>query len=868
MIAGLTPMMQQYLELKEQHKDCLLFFRLGDFYEMFFEDAVTASKELEIVLTGRDCGLSERAPMCGVPYHAVDSYVNKLIEKGYKVAICEQLTDPKESQGLVERGIIRIITPGTVIEESMLHENENSYIVSISYSEENTGIAYCDVSTGAFYVCQFANMADNSNIYDEIVRIRPREIIANDAFMLHDGIAKRLQNMFYMQHYHSWAYEPHNAFSKLCSHFKVQTLSCYGCENMIEAINSAGALIAYLEETQKNALLHINKISAYTRSEYMMLDAATIQNLELVMPIRSSGKKRNTLINVLDQTVTSMGARLVRVWLEQPLQSIEAIDERLDAVEELSQRQIERDALRGALGNIYDIERLCSKIAYGSINARECVALRTSLDKLKELVISTAKFTCKPLMRINSELDLMDDIAKLLFTAIIDAPPALLKDGGFIKPGYNKDADELRCIADSSKDWLAALEVRERENTGIKNLRVGYNRVFGFYIEVTKSYQGLVPETYQRKQTLANAERYVNQELKELEERILGSEEKLIALENKLFTEIKTILLNCIDRLQKDAKLIAQLDVFSSLAKIAVDNNYCRPQFNNDGIIDIKEGRHPVVERNLKGDFVPNNTLLDNKGNRIVILTGPNMAGKSTYMRQVALITLIAHIGSFVPAKSATLPLVDRIFTRIGASDDLAAGESTFMVEMTEMSNILNNATERSLLIIDEIGRGTSTFDGLSIAWAVLEHIADKSKCGAKTLFATHYHELTELESKLDGLKNYRITVKEVGDDIIFLRRVVKGGTDKSFGIQVARLAGLPDSVIQRAKAILVQLEKADINHDAIMQESNGVAQTNLFGSSNPDDIMTELRNVDVDSLSPRDAMNKLYDLHIRAKLR
>lgn len=866
MAAGLTPMMQQYLELKEQHKDCLLFFRLGDFYEMFFEDAITASKELEIVLTARDCGLSERAPMCGVPYHAVDSYVNKLIEKGYKVAICEQLTDPKESQGLVERGIIRIITPGTVIEESMLHENENSYIVSISYGDESTGIAYCDVSTGAFNVCQFGNSADNSNIYDEIVRIRPREIITNDAFLMREGAAKRLKSAFYMQHYHSWAYESHNALNKLLSHFNVKMLSGYGCENMPRAISAAGALIAYLEETQRNTLQHINKISTYTRSDYMVLDAATIQNLELTTPIRSSGKKRNTLINVLDQTVTSMGARLMRAWLEQPLQSIEAIEARLDAVDELSQKQIARDDLRCALKDIYDIERLCSKIAYGSVNARDCVALRVSLGKLPELIKSTAQFACKPLMHINSELDLMDDIFKLLFAAIIDDPPALLKDGGYIKPGYNKEADELRCMADSSKDWLAALEVRERENTGIKNLRIGYNRVFGFYIEVTKSYQGLVPETYQRKQTLANAERYITQELKELEERILGSEEKLVALESKLFAQIKSILLNCIDRLQKNAKLIAQLDVFSALAKVAVDNNYCRPEFNKDGVVDIKEGRHPVVERNLKGDFVPNNTLLDNKNNRVIILTGPNMAGKSTYMRQVALIALIAHIGSFVPAKSARLPLIDRIFTRIGSSDDLAAGESTFMVEMTEMSNILNNATERSLLIIDEIGRGTSTFDGLSIAWAVLEHISDKGKCGAKTLFATHYHELTELENKLDGLKNYRITIKEVGDDIIFLRRVVKGGTDKSFGIQVARLAGLPDSVIQRAKAILTQLEKADINHDAIMQEADGAAQTTMFGK--PDDIMHELRDIDVDSLSPRDAMNILYDLHVRAKLR
>lgn len=871
MPANVTPMMEQYLRLKEKYGDCLLFFRLGDFYEMFFEDALTASRELEIVLTGRDCGLEERAPMCGVPYHAVDSYIARLIEKGYKVALCAQLTDPALSKGLVERDVVRVYTAGTVIEESMLDERANNYIVSLYYFDGGVGLACCDVSTGSFSVSEFQQDERADALMDELVRISPNEIIANDALFLQEPLVRRIQAMYRMSCQDGRNFEPAKAQGRLLRHFNVASLASFGCDKMALAIPAAGALIAYLEETQKNSLSHIRKITVLRRNLYMALDASTRRNLELTKPLHFEGSKRSTLLYLLDKTETSMGARLLRAYIEQPLQNIDEINARLDAVGELAEDMQSREALRGALDSIYDIERLCSRIAYGTINARDCVALRASLAKLPQVMELTGKLQSAAYLRIASRLDAMEDIRALLEAAIIDEPPVGVKDGGIIKSGYHDEVDTLREASENGKGWLARMEADERAATGIKNLKIGYNRVFGYYIDITKSYQHLVPYNYQRKQTLANSERYITPELKELEETITGAEEKLIQLEYELFVKIRETLAACIERLQNDAALIAELDVYCALAKAAFDNDYCRPKMLTNGAISITDGRHPVVERAIKDGFVPNNTQLDQKDNRLLILTGPNMAGKSTYLRQVALTVLMAHIGSFVPAKKASISVVDRIFTRIGASDNLASGQSTFMVEMSEVALILNSATPRSLLILDEIGRGTSTFDGLSIAWAVLEYIADPARCGAKALFATHYHELTELEGRLPGIKNYRISVKEVGEDIIFLRRIVRGSADKSFGVQVARLAGLPGDVIARAKELLVQLEAADINREIMntcVREQGDEQQLTLFGSPKADDIVETLQNLDVNALTPMEAMNTLYDLHMRAKLK
>ena len=867
-MASLTPMMQQYLELKEKYSDCLLFFRLGDFYEMFFEDAKTASRELELVLTGRDCGLSERAPMCGVPYHSVNGYINKLIDKGYKVAICEQLEDPALAKGLVERDVIRVITPGTVIEEQMLPENANNYIMAVLAGKGAFEIAYCDVSTGDFYTEELLGERSRQELIDQLTRIDPREIIANEHLFETESLIKPIASRYYIEKKEQKYFDIERGQKTLMDHFKVSSLSGYGILDRSMAAACAGALMRYLEDTQKNSLSHIKKIMLVTPGEYMGIDAASRRNLELTAPIRSDGSKRATLLGVLDKTRSSMGARLLRSWIDQPLQSADAIEERLDAVAALVAGAKERGLLCGALEGIYDIERLCSRIAYGTVNARDCDALRKTLARVHPILTVLASFSeCAPLARIRDELDPMDDVRALLERAIVDEPPLSVKDGGILREGYNKDVDELRALSHGGRSALAKLENEERERTGIKNLKIGYNRVFGYYIEVTNSYKQLIPLDYQRKQTLANAERYVTAELKSLEERILGAEEKSIALEYKLFCDIRALLNDCISRLKKDSILLAELDCFASLARCASEYDYCRPRITKNGKLKIVDGRHPIVERSMKDPFVPNSTELDDKDERIVILTGPNMAGKSTYMRQVALITLMAHIGSFVPAKQASICLTDKIFTRVGASDSLSTGQSTFMVEMSEMANILNNATSKSLLIIDEIGRGTSTFDGLSIAWAVVEHIADKRKCGAKTLFATHYHELTELEGKLEGVKNYRITVKEHGDDIIFLRRIMRGGADKSFGIQVARLAGLPYSLIERAKEILQQLEDSDINNAASRVRDTLAEQVSLLGSTDGEDILEELKNIDVNRLTPMEALSKLYELSTRAKL-
>ena len=867
-MASLTPMMQQYLELKEKYNDCLLFFRLGDFYEMFFDDAVTASKELELVLTGRDCGLSERAPMCGVPYHSVNSYINKLIEKGYKVAICEQLEDPALAKGLVERDVIRVITPGTVIEEQMLPDDANNYILSIFAANGVFELAYCDVSTGDFYSEELVGDRAQQELIDALTRLEPREIIANEFLFTREFVVKWMTSRFYVEKKDQRFFDIDRGQRILTEHFKVATLSGFGLTDRSMAVASAGALMRYLEDTQKNSLTHITRIIQQRPREYMGLDAATRRNLELTVPLRFDGSKKNTLLGVLDRTKTSMGARLLRSWVDQPLQSVEAIARRQDAVSALFEHKKERARLVEALDGVYDIERLLSRIAYGTVNARDCDALRKTLARIApiRLILDTVR-EGEALIHIADSLDPMDDIRELLEKAIVDEPPLSVKDGGVIREGFNSEVDELRSLSHGGRSTLAQLENRERERTGIRNLKVGYNRVFGYYIEVTNSNKQLVPLEYQRKQTLANAERYVTPELKQLEEKILGAEEKSISLEYTLFCEIRTLLLECIERLKADAGMIAELDCYCTFARVAEEYDYCRPRMTKTGKLKIVDGRHPIVERSVKDAFIPNSTELDDKDDRVIILTGPNMAGKSTYMRQVALITLMAHIGSFVPAKQASITLTDRIFTRVGASDSLSTGRSTFMVEMSEMANILNNATSKSLIIIDEIGRGTSTFDGLSIAWAVVEHIADKHKCGAKTLFATHYHELTELEGKLDGVKNYRITVKEHGDEIIFLRRIMRGGADKSFGIQVARLAGLPYSLIERSKEILQQLEDSDINNAASRVRDTLAEQMNLLGSTDENDIMEELRQLDVNRLTPMEALGKLYELSTRAKL-
>jgi len=862
----MTPMMRQYLELKEKYSDCLLFFRLGDFYEMFFEDAKTAAKELDLVLTGRDCGLSERAPMCGVPYHAVDNYISKLIEKGYKVAICEQVEDPALAKGLVERDVIRIITPGTVIEDRMLEEGQNNYIAAISIGDSVIGLAYADVSTGEFYLLQLSGKQPSVALLDELERIRPREIIAEPSLFLQQLLSRQISSSYYLEQYGANAFLPESARDILKRHFNVSSLSGFGADEAPYAVSAAGALMRYLDETQKNALSHIQGMRLLNRSNYMVLDATTRRNLELTQPLRYGGNKKNTLIHLLDHAKTGMGGRMLRDWVDRPLQSIQQIEHRLDALEELKENMTQRKQLQELLHGMYDIERLCSKIVYGSVNARDCIALIRTIERVPIIKESLRGSESEALSSISSSLDEMEDVLQLLLTAITEEPPATLKDGGFIRTGYNAEVDELRSIAENSQSWLENFEQTQREITKIKSLRVSYNRVFGYYIEVTKSYLAQVPYEYERKQTLANAERFITPELKEMEQKILGAKDRLVVLENELFTGIRDVLVNCTARLQTNGALIAELDCYVSLAEVASNNQYCRPKWNQQGRIKIINGRHPVIERAIKEPFVPNDVLLNRIDDRLLIITGPNMAGKSTYMRQTALIALMAHIGSFVPATEAELSIVDRIFTRIGASDDLSSGQSTFMVEMSEVANILHNASENSLLILDEIGRGTSTFDGLSIAWSVLEYIADAKKCGAKALFATHYHELTELEGELPGVKNFRVTVREIGEDIVFLRKIVRGGADQSFGIQVARLAGLPDIVLARAKEILEKLESADIAAKREPAKIETSVQPSLLDESGEESALRILREMDVNHLTPLDALNQLFALHAMLK--
>ena len=809
-MAEFTPMMQQYLETKKEYADCILFYRLGDFYEMFFEDAITASRELEITLTGKDCGQEERAPMCGIPFHAVEGYLNKLISRGYKVAICEQVEDPKTAKGLVKREVVRIVTPGTNMDMHALDESKNNYLMCITYMQAKIGISLADVSTGDYYVTE---VDDLKKLMDEIMKYQPREIICNDAFLVSGMDIADLKGRLGITVY---ALEPHffdDEAAKRCllKHFKVNTLIGLGLEDFPTGLIAAGALLMYLYDTQKTSLSHISHIYPYLTSKYMLLDSSTRRNLELAETLREK-QKRGSLLWVLDKTKTAMGGRTLRSMIEQPLIEKDEIEKRLDALEELSQDTVSRDEIREYLNPIYDLERLLSRVSYKTANPRDLIAFRNSLQMMPHIKTVLNIFKKDVLCGIREDIDGLEDITSLIEASIEEEPPISIREGGMIKEGFDDDIDKLRNAKRDGKTWLAELENEDRERTGIKNLKIKYNKVFGYYFEVTNSYKDLVPEDYIRKQTLANAERYTTPRLKELEDMILNAEDKLNTLEYDLFCKIRDAIADEMERIQRTAKAVAKLDVFASLSLVSERNNYVRPKLNEKGLLDIKDGRHPVVEKMIDNDmFIANDTYLDNNSHLIAVITGPNMAGKSTYMRQTALIVLMAQIGCFVPAKSANIGIVDRIFTRVGASDDLASGQSTFMVEMNEVANILRNATSNSLLILDEIGRGTSTFDGLSIAWAVIEHISNRKILGAKTLFATHYHELTELEGRISNVNNYCIAVKERGDDIVFLRKIIKGGADKSYGIQVAKLAGVPDMVIDRAKEIVNQLLDNDI---------------------------------------------------------
>jgi len=877
----ITPMMRQYLETKDAYPDCILFYRLGDFYEMFFDDAVLVSRELELTLTGKSCGLEERAPMCGVPYHAVDGYLTRLVSKGYKVAICEQMEDPKEAKGLVKREVVRIVTPGTNLDTASLDESKNNYIMSVVYVDGRYGLSTADVTTGDFFVTE---VDSERKLLDEIGKYMPSELICNETFLMSgldfDDLRHRLSIAVYSLD--AAYFDDQAAWKTLADHFQTESPESLGLKNYDCGIIAAGSLLQYLKELQKTSLSHMTHIEPYTTGKYMILDSSTRRNLELVETLWEK-QKRGSLLWVLDKTKTAMGARTLRSYIEQPLVDKIAIEERLDAVSELNSNMINREELREYLNPVYDLERLISRVVYHTANPRDLIAFKTSLQMLPAIKTLMHDFSSDLLRRLNRDLDTLDDICDLIDRAIEDDPPISVREGGMIKDGFHPEVDRLRKAKTEGKSWLAKVEEEEREKTGIKNLRIRFNKVFGYYLEVTNSFKDLVPDYYTRKQTLTNAERYITPELKELEETILGAEDKLTALEYDLFCQVRSEIAAQVERIQTTAKAVAAIDVFASLAMVASANNYVRPKINEKGVLKIKNGRHPVVERMMNNDmFIANDTFLDSKNNRISIITGPNMAGKSTYMRQNALIVLMAQIGSFVPAEKANIGIVDRIFTRVGASDDLASGQSTFMVEMTEVANILRNATGSSLLILDEIGRGTSTIDGLAIAWAVVEHISNPKVLGAKTLFATHYHELTELEGKLSNVHNYCIAVREKGDDIVFLRKIIPGGADKSYGIQVARLAGLPNIVIDRAKAICEELEQSNLNNitrnldvGALTDASTrrkpddvDMAQVSLFDTVKDDDIIKELSEIDLAHITPFDAMNKLYELQNKVRNR
>ncbi len=879
----LTPMMAKYMETKQEYKDCILFYRLGDFYEMFFDDALIASKELEITLTGKDCGQEERAPMCGVPYHAVEGYLTKLVNRGYKVAICEQMEDPKLAKGLVKREVIRVVTPGTNLNMQSLEESKNNYLMSVAYTPDRIGLSVADVTTGDYYLTE---VEDLKKLTDELMKYEPTEIVCNDAFLVSGMDIGDLKGRLHISvnSLEPRFFDDDECKKLLLKHFKVSTLIGLGIEEFPVGMVAAGALLAYLYDTQKTGLEHFRHLYPYLTSKYMLLDSSTRRNLELTETLREK-QKRGSLLWVLDKTKTAMGARMLRSFIEQPLIDKAEMEDRLDAIEELCKNSVSRDELREYLSPIYDLERLLSKISYKTANPRDLIAFRNSLEMLPHIRTVLGEFHGKELAGCLQEIDSLEDIYQLILQAIEEDPPVTIREGGMIRDGFDEDVDHFRAAKRDGKEWLTQLEEEDRERTGIKGLKIKYNKVFGYYFEVTNSYKNLVPEDYIRKQTLANAERYTTPKLKELEDTILNAEDKLQTLEYDIFCKIRDSIALEIERIQRTAKAVARLDVFCSLSLVAERNRYVRPKLNEKGVIDIREGRHPVVEHMLSGDmFIANDTYLDNNKHCVSIITGPNMAGKSTYMRQSALIVLMAQIGCFVPAKSADIGIVDRIFTRVGASDDLASGQSTFMVEMNEVANILRNATANSLLILDEIGRGTSTFDGLSIAWAVIEHISNKKLLGAKTLFATHYHELTELEDKMHNVNNYCIAVKERGDDIVFLRKIIKGGADRSYGIQVAKLAGVPDMVIDRAKEIAEQLSDNDIMEkvQSIAVETKGdvpkkkpvkydeldMAQISLFDTVTDEDVLKELMEIEVTTLTPLDALNTLYRLQNKLKNR
>ena len=882
-LSQLSPMMQHYMETKKEYPDCILFYRLGDFYEMFFDDALTASKVLEITLTGKECGLPERAPMCGVPYHAVDSYLYRLVQHGYKVAIAEQMEDPKQAKGLVKREVIRVVTPGTITSAQALDETKNNYLMGIVYMDGKYGVSTADITTGEFLVTE---VDTGRELFDEIHKFSPSEIICNNAFYMSGVDLDDLKNRcnVAVSALDSHFFGDESCRKILREHFRVGSLSGLGLDDYSTGVIAAGAVMAYMYETQKNTLEHITAITPYSTGQYMIIDTSTRRNLELVETMREK-QKRGTLLWVLDKTKTAMGARLLRTWIEQPLIHKDEIIRRQDVVEELNMNYISREEICEYLNPVYDLERLIGRISYKTANPRDLIAFKTSLEMLPHIRRILAEFNSAILKELAGDLDPLEDLYALISRAIEDDPPITVREGGMIKEGFSEEADRLRQAKTEGKDWLAKLETREKDKTGIKNLKIKFNKVFGYYFEVTNSFKSMVPDYFIRKQTLTNAERYTTDELKELEDIIMGAEEKLVSLEYDLFCQVRDEIAAQVLRIQKTAKAIAAVDVFCSLSAVATRRNYVKPSMNEKGVIQIKNGRHPVVEQMMRDDlFVANDTFLDNGKNRLSVITGPNMAGKSTYMRQVALIVLMAQIGSFVPAQEADIGICDRIFTRVGASDDLASGQSTFMVEMTEVANILRNATRNSLLVLDEIGRGTSTFDGLSIAWAVIEHISNTKLLGAKTLFATHYHELTELEGTIAGVKNYCIAVKEQGDDIVFLRKIVRGGADKSYGIQVAKLAGVPDSVIARAKEIAEELSDNDITarakeiaqananvtqHKAVPKPDEvDMQQLSFFDTVRDDDIVRELEGLELSTMTPIDALNTLYRLQTKLRNR
>ena len=869
-MAEFSPMMQHYLDTKNEYKDCILFYRLGDFYEMFFEDAITTSRELELTLTGKDCGQAERAPMCGIPFHAAENYIARLIGKGYKVAICEQVEDPKQAKGIVKREVIRVVTPGTVIESNLLEEKKNNYIMSIYKNGIYFGLSVCDISTGDFLATQIKETNNFARLMDEISRFSPSEILVNSMLYNCQEEISKIKERFdsYITNVQEEKFI--NDIDVLINLYDIKNDADEKISNTDDSIlvlSAINGLINYLNETQKTNLDHINKIHVYSTTKYMALDINARRNLEITEKMRDKTKK-GTLLWVLDKTSTSMGGRHLRRWLNDPLIDVCEINNRLEAVEELRNNLILRGDIIEYLKRVYDIERLVGKISYGNANGRDLISLKNSAKQLPGIKKVLQNSSSKLLNYIFTNLDTLDDIYELIEKSIVEEPPITVKEGGLIKLGYDPEIDALKTATTEGKNWIIQLEIDEREKTGIKNLKVGFNKVFGYFLEVTKSYLSQVPERYMRKQTLANCERYITEELKNLENQILGAEEKVINLEYEAFTSIRKEIENNILRIQKTAEVISTLDVLCSFATVAEDLNYVKPIVDNEGVIDIKDGRHPVIEKMLPtGSFVQNDTFMDKQENRLSIITGPNMAGKSTYMRQVALITLMAQVGSFVPASYAKIGVVDKIFTRVGASDDLSMGQSTFMVEMMEVATILKQATNNSLVILDEIGRGTSTYDGLSIAWAVAEFIADKQKCGAKTLFATHYHELTELENKLEGVKNYSIAVKEKGEDIIFLRKIVPGGTDESYGVHVAKLAGVPDIVTQKANEILKTLERKNILNNKKQTESKKVVsgQFDMFNYKLAE-IAHELDKIDVNSLTPIEALNTLVKIKEKIK--